>query len=76
MASDDDIQPGDWVCTQFTVTPSEVNYYTCTEIVKRYIVSIEDFIEMNPTLTRECDTIEPNTRYCVGGRSYGSNVRR
>jgi hypothetical protein len=59
--------PGDVVCRYETTTLSEVNYYTCTELANKYSISVEKFFQLNPSVDKECDTIKPNTNYCVAG---------
>lgn len=59
--------PGDVVCRYETTTLAEVNYYTCTELALKYSITVEKFFELNPSVDKECDTIKPNTKYCVAG---------
>ncbi|KAF3807738.1 hypothetical protein GCG54_00007471 [Colletotrichum gloeosporioides] len=58
---------GDIVCRYDATTSSTVNYYTCTEISLQYSISVEKFFLLNPDLDRDCETIKPNTTYCVRG---------
>ena len=59
--------PGDVVCRYETTTLEQVNYYTCTELALKYSIDVEKFFELNPSVDRDCDTIKPNTKYCVAG---------
>lgn len=58
---------GDVVCRYTTTSASSVNYYTCTEIADYYGITLDKFLLLNPSLNRECDTIQPSTEYCVAG---------
>ncbi|KAF1952996.1 hypothetical protein CC80DRAFT_420995 [Byssothecium circinans] len=60
-------EPGDIVCRYETTTQGDVNYYTCTELALKYLITVEKFFELNPTVDKDCDTIKPNTVYCVKG---------
>ncbi|KAH6865254.1 hypothetical protein BKA58DRAFT_367397 [Alternaria rosae] len=62
-----DVTPGQIVCRYTLTSPSEVNYYTCTELADRYDISIDKFFQLNPDLDRDCEAIKPNTDYCVAG---------
>jgi hypothetical protein len=59
--------PGDIVCRYESTTKSEVNYYTCTELALKYSITVEKFFLLNPSVDRDCDTIKPDTVYCVDG---------
>ena len=59
--------PGDVVCRYETTTLQEVNYYTCTELARKYSITVEKFLTLNPSVNQNCDTIKPNTKYCVAG---------
>jgi len=58
---------GDVVCRYTAASPSDVNYYTCTELALRYETALEKFFVLNPSMDRDCATIQPNTEYCVRG---------
>jgi hypothetical protein len=58
---------GDVVCRYTTTSASSVNYYTCTEISAYYSITLDKFLLLNPSLDKSCDTIKPNTEYCVAG---------
>jgi hypothetical protein len=59
--------PGDIVCRYETTTLGEVNYYTCTELARKYSITVEKFFTLHPSVHKNCDTIKPNTNYCVAG---------
>jgi hypothetical protein len=59
--------PGDIVCRYESTTKSAVNYYTCTELALKYSITVEKFFLLNPSVDPDCDTIKPNTVYCVDG---------
>jgi len=59
--------PGDVVCRYETNTLSEVNYYTCTELALKYSITVKKFFELNPSVDKDCNTIKPDTKYCVAG---------
>lgn len=59
--------PGDIVCRYETTTLAEVNYYTCTELALKYSITVEKFFQLNPSVDKNCDTIQPRTNYCVAG---------
>lgn len=58
---------GDVVCRYTTKTSSSVDYYTCTELSQYYGISLDTFYKLNPSIDRACDTIKPDTEYCVDG---------
>lgn len=58
---------GDIVCHYTTVSPSAVNYYTCFDLASKYEITIEKFFLLNPSVDVDCDTIDPETEYCVRG---------
>jgi hypothetical protein len=58
---------GDLVCRYTATTPSSVNYYTCTQFSDYYGISLDKFIQLNPSVDQDCKTIKPNTEYCVAG---------
>jgi hypothetical protein len=60
-------ETGDIVCRYTATTPSSVNYYTCTQFSEYYSISFDKFLELNPSVDRDCATIKPNTEYCVAG---------
>lgn len=73
----DDCQPHQWkrdvgdiVCRYWATSPAEVNYYTCTQLALKYEETVEDFFFLNPTMDRDCETIQPNTDYCVRGCQF------
>ncbi|KAF5851379.1 hypothetical protein GGP41_004176 [Bipolaris sorokiniana] len=53
--------PGDVVCRYETTTLTKVNYYTCTELARKYSITVDKFFELNPSVNKACDTIKPNT---------------
>jgi hypothetical protein len=59
--------PGDVVCRYETTTLGEVNYYTCIALARKYSISVEKFFALNPSVDKNCETIKPNTNYCVAG---------
>ena len=65
-----DVIPGQIVCRYTLTSPSEVNYYTCTELADRYDITIDKFFQLNPDLDRDCKSIKPNTDYCVAGCEF------
>ena len=67
--------PGDVVCRYETTTLGEVNYYTCTELARKYSISVEKFFALNPSVDKNCETIKPNTNYCVAGCKCSTPVQ-
>ncbi|KAB5517286.1 hypothetical protein GE09DRAFT_1262512 [Coniochaeta sp. 2T2.1] len=59
--------PGDLVCRFWYPTYSDVNYYTCTELSKKFSLDLDFFFTLNPTVLRDCSNIQPVTEYCVAG---------
>lgn len=59
--------PGEIVCRFDATTTSSVNYYTCQELAIKYSITVDKLLELNPTLDKDCDTIQPDTVYCVAG---------
>ncbi len=59
--------PGEVVCRYETKTLGEVNYYTCTDLARKYSITVEKFFTLNPSVDKDCNTIKPNTNYCVAG---------
>jgi hypothetical protein len=57
----------DVVCRYTTTTESSVNYYTCTELSDYYGITLDKFFLLNPSLDPACDTIKPDTEYCLAG---------
>jgi hypothetical protein len=61
------VAPGEVVCRYNATTGSEVNYYTCTRLALEYQITVDKFFLLNPTVDKECETVQPNTDYCVRG---------
>lgn len=61
------IQPGQINCRFRRRTYDVVNYYTCTELATTYSMTVEEFFLLNPSLTRDCSNVAPNTEYCIRG---------
>ncbi|KAK5994506.1 hypothetical protein PT974_04983 [Cladobotryum mycophilum] len=61
---------GDVVCRYTALTPTVVNYYTCSELAIRYHITVEGFFKLNPQVDLDCETIKPNTEYCTFSTLY------
>ncbi|KAH7115442.1 hypothetical protein B0J13DRAFT_459720 [Dactylonectria estremocensis] len=59
------LRPGDINCRLSTVTEPQVNSTTCAFLANKYHTTVDTFLDLNPGL--DCDSIEPDTRYCVEG---------
>lgn len=59
------LRPGDINCRLSTVTEPQVNSTTCAVLANKYHTTVDTFLDLNPGL--DCDSIEPDTRYCVEG---------
>ncbi|KAF6823887.1 hypothetical protein CMUS01_10488 [Colletotrichum musicola] len=58
---------GDVVCRYKAKTPSAVNYYTCSQMVSKYVTTVEKFFELNPGVAPDRSNINPSSEYCVKG---------
>ncbi|KAH7123362.1 hypothetical protein B0J13DRAFT_455887 [Dactylonectria estremocensis] len=61
------LRPGDINCRLSTVTEPKVDSKTCAFLANKYHTTVDTFLDLNPGLDRDCDSIEPDTRYCVEG---------
>jgi len=60
-------QPGEVNCRNWSRTYADVNYYTCTYMAKRWGLTVDRFLFLNPMLEQDCSNIKANTNYCVKG---------
>lgn len=64
----DDLKPGDINCRYTAYTDGrELTRNTCAEIAKEYLMRLETFFALNPTVNPSCDNLKPDTEYCVRG---------
>ena len=69
-----DLSPGDIHCRYATLTGSDVNYYTCTQLMEKYEITDDLFFMLNPSVSRDCSNIRPDSAYCVKGCKYTLTV--
>lgn len=48
------LAPGKIVFRFDATTASAVNYYTCQELALKYSITVQNLLELNPTLEKEC----------------------
>ena len=68
--ANDTIQPGDINCRNWDRTFDSVNYYTCTKMADKWLISVDFFFVLNPMLLRDCSNIQTRTLYCVTGCEF------
>lgn len=61
------VVPGEVNCREQTTTGGTVGCCTCAQISYHYAMLDGLFFLLNPTVTRNCGNIKPNTPYCVDG---------
>ena len=64
------LQPGQVNCRFHGRTYDKVNYYSCKELADTFLISVDEFFVLNPTLRRDCSNIVANTQYCVKGCTW------
>ncbi|CCC05648.1 hypothetical protein SMACR_09703 [Sordaria macrospora] len=68
IISDGDVAPGEINCRYAANTGNtDINYYTCTALARKYGISVKGFFRLNPELSPDCGNIKANTDYCVDG---------
>lgn len=80
VVADDECQPyqwrtartkrpeaGDVVCRYDATAGPDANYFMCKEMADRYQTTVESIVGLNPELGKDCQSMEPNTAYCVKG---------
>lgn len=67
MIGKGNLSPGDVHCRYATKTDKDVNYYTCTRMMEKYGLTNDLFFTLNPSLSRDCSNIRPESAYCVRG---------
>ncbi|KAK2762268.1 hypothetical protein FQN54_001278 [Arachnomyces sp. PD_36] len=58
---------GDINCRREIKTGADVDSSTCASIAERYRVTVENLVELNPGLDKDCKSIKPEATYCVAG---------
>lgn len=71
IISDGDVAPGEINCRYAANTGNtDINYYTCTALARKYGISVKGFFRLNPELSPDCGNIKANTDYCVDGCGF------
>lgn len=60
-------QPGDLVCRSWTWGEERVDRGSCAKLAEMYDLTLERFFFLNPELDEACETVRPNTEYCIAG---------
>ncbi|KAH7153577.1 hypothetical protein EDB81DRAFT_791627 [Dactylonectria macrodidyma] len=59
--------PGEINCRLGTTTGLQVDSNTCASIANKYHITVDTFLDLNPRLGSNCESIQPDTMYCVEG---------
>lgn len=55
------------ICRNNATAPAKATYFTCTELRNVYIISVEKFMFLDPSMDPDCTNNQAGESYCVAG---------
>lgn len=64
------IEVGQINCRYETTTGPKVDPHSCASIADKYGITVDQLVDLNPDLDKDCKSIQPETTYCVTGCEF------